>query len=216
MRRLVAAPLAALALLAPNAHAASTALVVTDPTGDANFSELHGQSLPGSQAGFDIKSVTFDTVKKYTTKIVKKKKIRVATPTHLKITLAMAGAPSTAPSSSYGIVAQHSVCGQLRLQIYYAPDATSYGDLATCGTGDDAVNGDLFRIDFTPKIEGNNLIIQVPLKGGLPKEFKIGSLVDDISAYTSTAEPVFGYQPADFEPTAGIDVAVAAKPWKVQ
>src|ERR1700752_2459319 len=147
MRRLIAAPLAALALLAPNAHAASTALVVPAPTGDANFSGLHGQSLPGSQAGFDIKSVTFDTVKTYSTKIVKKKKVRVATPTQLKVTLAMAGAPSTAPSSSFGIVATHSVCGQLRLQIYYAPDVTTYADLAECGT--EGTSGTQFYFEFT-------------------------------------------------------------------
>lgn len=221
MRRLLlAAPLAFAALLVPHANAASTALVVADPTGDANFSGLHGQALPpqASAAGFDIKSATFDTTKTFTTKKVRGKKVTVATPTGIKITLAMAAAPSTAPGSSYGINAEHSACGAMRLQIYYSESGPqTYGDLQGCGANTDptATNPEQFAIAFSPKVEGNNLVVQVSFKA-LPKQFKVGSSVLDITAYTSTAEfVVAGYQPTDFEPSAGIDIATSDKVWKV-
>lgn len=219
-RRLLAAPLfAAAALLLPHAHAASTALVVADPTGDATFAGLHGQKLPaGSQPGFDIVSATFDTMKAVSYKIVKRKKVKVLTPTGLSITLTMAGAPSTVPGSSYGVVANHTVCGQLRMQIYYGPDgAQTYGDLAACGANTDptSTNPEQFAMTFSPKISGNKLIIAIPFKL-LPKQFKVGTMLDSIVAYTSTAEFVLaGYQPTDFVPEAGIDIATASKPWKV-
>jgi hypothetical protein len=221
MRRLLAAaPLALVAMLAPHAGATSTALVVADPVGDANFNGVHGQSLPSqaSVPGFDIKSVTFDTVKTYTTKKVRGKKVTVATPTAIKITLGMASAPSTTPGSSYGINAEHSGCGAMRLQIYYSESGPqTYGDLAGCGSNTDptATNPEQAVIDFTPKVEGNNLVIQVPFKV-LPKQFKVGSALSDISAYTSTAEfLVAGYQPTDFEPSAGVDIAATDKIWKI-
>jgi hypothetical protein len=219
-RMLVAAPLALAALLAPHANAASTALVVPDATGDANFSGLHGQSLPAqaSAASFDIKTVTFDTVKTYATKKVRGKKVTVATPTGIRIVLGMAAAPSTTPGSSYGINAEHSGCGAMRLQIYYSQNGPEqYGDLAGCGDNTDptSTNPEQFRINFSPKIEGNNLVVQVPFKA-LPKQFKVGSAISDISAYTSTAEfVVAGYQPTDFEPSAGIDIATTDKIWKI-
>lgn len=218
-RRLLAVPiLAAVALLVPHANAARTALVVADATGDANFSGLHGGALPaGSQPGFDITSVTFDTTKSVSYKIVKRKKVKVLTPTGLAITLNMAGAPSTTVGSSYGIVGNHSVCDGLRLQIFYGAEGVqTYGDLTACGTNADpaATNPEQHYIDFSPKVDGNKMVIQVPFKM-LPKQFKVGTLIDGIVAYTSTADPVIGYQPTDFEPSAGIDIATAAKPWKV-
>src|SRR3954451_14076856 len=106
MRRLLAAaPLALVALLALHAGAASTALVLADPVGDANFSGVHDRSLPAqaSVASMDIKTGTFDTVKSYATKKVRGKKVTIATATGIKITLGMAAAPSTIPGSSYGI-----------------------------------------------------------------------------------------------------------------
>lgn len=219
-RRLLAVPiLAAVALLVPHANAAPTSLVVADPTGDANFSGLHGGVLPaGSQPGFDIKSATFDTTKAVSYKIVKRKRVKVVTPTGLLITLDMAGAPSTAPGSSYGVVANHSVCGQMRMQIYYTPTTTeTYGDLASCGANTDptSTNAEQFAIEFSPKVAGNKMTIAIPFKL-LPKQFKVGTLLDAITAYTSTAEfVVAGYQPTDFEPSAGIDIATAAAAWKV-
>jgi hypothetical protein len=217
-RALLLSAVAATALLVPHASAASTALVVADPTGDANFSGVHGQSLPASEAPLDIVSVTFDTTKTVTTSIVKKKKVTTVTPTGIKITLTLADVPATVPGASYGINATHSVCGQMRLQIYYSPDgATPYGDLADCGENTDptATNASQFGIDFTPKVVGKSLVIEVPFKR-LPKAFKVGTLVDEISAYTSTAEfVVAGYQPTDFEPSAGVDVATADRAWKV-
>lgn len=219
-RRLLVTPLfAAVALLIPNAHAASTALVVADPTGDANFSGVHGGVLPaGSQTGFDIVSATFDTTKAVSYKIVKKKKVKVLTPTGVVFTLTMAGAPSTAPGSSFGIVATHSLCGQLRMQIYYGPDgAQTYGDMASCGSNTDptSTNPEQFAMTFSPKIDGNKMVLAIPFKL-LPKQFKVGTLLDEIVAYTSTAEFVLaGYQPTDFVPEAGIDIATATKPWKV-
>ena len=220
-RRLLAVPLvAAAALMTPPAGAASTALVIADPTGDANFSGLHGQSaLPGSQAGFDIVTASFDTTKTFTTKVVKGKRVKVATPTGIQITLKMAGAPSTAPTSSYGITATHSLCGNLRLQIYYSESGPqTYGDLSQCGEGGGSTDTSTTRwsIAFTPKVSGNDMVIAIPFKL-LPKSFKVGSLLDEIVAYTSTAEfVVAGYQPTDVEPSAGIDIATASKPWKVQ
>jgi hypothetical protein len=219
MKKALLAALAASALVLPHANAASTALVITDATGDANFQGLHGQKLPaGLPAGYDIVSVTFDTSKVTTTTVVKKKKVVTVTPTGVVITLHMAGPPSTLPSSSYGINGTHSVCGQLRMQIYYDESGPqTYGDLASCGVNTDptSTNPDQFRIVFSPKVSGNDLVISIPFKL-LPKEFKVGSLVDGITAYTSTAEFVLaGYQPTDFEPTAGIDIATGDKPWKV-
>lgn len=221
--RLVATPiLAAFALLLPNANAASTALVVTDPAGDANFSGLHEQAgLPGSQAGFDITSVTFDTTKvtTYVYKNVKnkKKKVPVVTPTGVVITLTTSAPPSTSPGSSFGITGTHSICENLRLQIYYTESGpTTYGDLAACGSAGTATNAEQFAIEFTPKVQGNNLILSIPFKA-LPKQFAVGTLIDEITAYTSLAEFVYaGYQPTDFVAAAGIDTAVAPAPWKVQ
>lgn len=218
-RRLLVLPiLAASALLLPSANAASTALVVTDPTGDANFNGLHGQSLPASQAGLDIVSMKLDTTKSVSYRIVKKKRVPVVTPTGVVLTLTMADSPMTVPGASYGLSATHSVCGAIRLQIYYgAQGAQTYGDLAACGANTDptSTNAEQFVIQFTPKIEGKNLIIQVPFKL-LPKQFKVGTLVDELVGYTSTAEPVLaGYQPTDFVPEAGVDIATAGKAWKV-
>jgi hypothetical protein len=218
-RRLLVTPvLASLALLLPSAHAASTALVISDATGDANFSGLHGQSLPAGLPGFDIASVTFDTTKAITYKIVKKKKVKVVTPTGLQITLTMTAAPSTVPGSSYGVTADHSLCGALRLQIYYSESgAQTYGDLASCGSNTDptSTNPEQAVVAFTPKVDGNKLVITVPFKT-LPKQVKVGTLIDNITAYTSTAEfVVAGYQPTDFEPSAGVDIATATTPWKI-
>lgn len=209
--------LAALAVLAPDAHAASTKLVVADPTGDANFSGLHGQSIPaGSQPGLDIVAVTFDTTKAPVTQIVKRKRKTVMVPTGIVVTLTMAETPSTTPTSSYGLAATHSACGDLRMQIYYSPDgAQTYGDLADCGSDGPATNADQFRLTFSPKIVGKDLVLAIPFKA-LPKEFKVGSLLDGIIAYTSTAEFVYaGYQPADVEPELGFDVAKTDQVWKV-
>ncbi|MDQ1713953.1 MAG: hypothetical protein QOE45_3403 [Frankiaceae bacterium] len=220
MKKALLAALAVCALAMPHANAASTAFVVNDATGDAYFKGVHNQSLPaGSQPGFDIVSATFDTTKVTTTTIVKKKKVTVVTPTGIVITLKMAGPPSTAPSSSYGITAQHSACGLLRMQIYYsATGAETYGDLEKCGVNDDptSTNPEQFAMTFSPKVSGNNLIISISFKA-LPKQFKVGTLVDEITAYTSNAEFVLaGYQPTDFEPSAGIDIATAATAWKIK
>lgn len=211
MRRSTLLASAAIAAgLALPSSAAGTAVVVTDATGDANFSGLHGQSLPASHAPLDITKVTFDTVKaKVAGKLVANA---------IKITISMAEPPSTTPTSSYGITGVHTVCGNLRLQIYYGESGpTTYGDLAACGTNTDptATNPEQFAIDFSPKIEGKDLVLQIPLKT-LPKEFKVGTSVTDITAYTSTAEfLVAGYQPTDFEPTAGVDTVTATVPWKI-
>lgn len=217
--RLVATPiLAAFALLLPSADAApSTAFVVPDPTGDANFSGLHEQRLPGSQAAFDIASVTFDTTKTTTYVVKKKKKVPVVTPTGISITLGMASAPSTVPGSSYGVTGTHSVCENLRLQIYYTEAGpTTYGDLSQCGTGGTATSDTQYSIEFTPRIDGNNLVLQIPFKA-LPKQFAVGTMVDEITAYTSTAEfVVAGYQPTDFVAAAGIDTVAAPAPWKIK
>jgi len=203
------AAVAALAAIAAAAlpSSAGVALVIDDPAGDANFSGLHGGTVPaGSQAGLDITKVTFDTT------------VKDGNPSAVKIDLTMSAAPSTLPTSSYGIIATHSVCGQLRLQIYYSESGpTTYGDLAACGANDDptSTNAEQFAIDFEPKIEGNILRLQIPFKS-LPKEFKVGSIVSEISAYTSTAEFVLaGYQPTDFEPSAGVDTVITDKSWKI-
>ncbi|HVF05477.1 MAG TPA: hypothetical protein VNA20_11615 [Frankiaceae bacterium] len=216
-RRLVAVPLAAFALVLPDAHAASVKLVVSDPKGDANFSGLHGQSIPvGSQEALDITAVTFDTTRTVSYKIVKRKRVKVETPTGIVVTITTAAPPSTTPTSSYGLSGTHSACGLLRMQIYYSPDGpTTYGDLADCGSDGNATNPDQFSIDFSPKIQGNNLVLAIPFKS-LPKQFKVGTFLDKITAYTSTAEFVAaGYQPADVNPDAGIDTVTAEKAWKV-
>ena len=215
MRLRLAAAAALTALVGLAVPASAAPLKVTDPTGDANFSGLHNGAIPAASiGGLDLVAVTFQTTTKTT--LVGKKK--VVTHTHLKLTLTTAAAPSTAPTASYGIVAEHSLCGQLRLQIYYSPTgAETYGDLAGCGANTDptATNPEQFRISFAPKISGKNLVIEIPFKS-LPKQFKVGSRVSGITAYTSTAEfVVAGYQPTDFEPSAGIDIAATDKSWKV-
>lgn len=217
-RLLATSTLAAFALLLPDAQAASTALVVADPKGDANFSGLHEQSLPaGSQAAFDIVSVTFDTTKVTTYKIVKKKRKPVVTPTGIVVTIETAEAPSAQPGASYGITGTHSVCDNLRLQIYYTEAGpTTYGDLAACGSSATATNNEQFPIEFTPRVDGKKLVIQIPFKA-LPKQFALGTMVDEITAYTSTAEFVLaGYQPTDFIAEAGIDTVSAPLPWKIK
>lgn len=204
LRLAAGAALLALAGAAMPSSAASTLLLIPDPAGDANFSGLHGGAAPiPNQAGFDITAVTFDTVKK--NKVV----------SAVKIDITMAAPPSTQVTSSYGIIATHSVCGAMRLQIYYTPTGPeTYGDLAECGAGG-TTSDSQFAITFSPKVDGNVLRFELPIKT-LPKEFKVGSVLSDISAYTSNAEPlVAGYQPTDFEPTAGTDTAVAEKTWKV-
>lgn len=216
-RRLVAVPLAALALVLPDAHAASIKLVVPDPKGDANFSGLHGQSIPaGSQDGLDIVAVTFDTTRTVSYKIVKKKRVKIETPTGILVTITTATTPSTTATSSYGLSGVHSACGNLRMQIYYSPDGPqTYGDLGDCGADGPATNPDQFRIEFSPRVDGKNLVLAIPFKA-LPKQFKVGTFLDKITAYTSTAEfLVAGYQPTDFRPDAGIDTVVADKAWKV-
>lgn len=216
-RRLIAVPLAAFALVLPEAQAATTKMVVTDPKGDANFSGLHGQSVPvGSQENLDITAVTLDTTKAVSYKIVKRKRVKVETPTGIIVTITMATTPNTQPSASYGLTGVHSACGNLRMQIYYSPDGPeTYGDLADCGSDGTATNPDQFRINFSPKVVGNDLVLAIPFKA-LPKEFKVGTFLDDIIVYTSTAEFVLaGYQPTDFVADAGIDTATAEKAWKV-
>lgn len=218
MRKTILAAIAATALAMPGANAASTALVIPDPTGDANFSGLHGQALPGSQPAFDIVSATLDTTKATTVRLVRGKRIKSTVPTGIVFTLKMAAAPSTAPSSSYGISANHSVCGGLRMQIYYSPTAAeTYGDLQSCGNSaaPGETNPERFRLEFTPKIVGNSMVIAIPFKL-LPKQFKVGTMVDELVAYTSTAEfLVAGYQPPDFVSNSGIDIAETDKVWKV-
>ena len=212
MRRRLALGLAimAIAAAAPSSSAAGpakTALVIPDAEGDANFSGLHGGALPiPSQQNMDLTSVTFDTTK------------RGRTPVSLRIDLLLPTAPNTLPTASYGVIAEHSVCGQMRLQIYYSESgAETYGDLAACGSNTDptSTNAEQHAIDFAPKVEGNTLRLEIPLKL-MPKEFKFGSSLSGISAYTSTAEfVVAGYQPTDFEPSAGIDTATSDKTWKI-
>ena len=209
MRLRLAAGAALLALAAaalPSSAASKTALVIADPEGDANFSGLHGGAPIPSQQNMDLVTVTFDTVKKG----------KVATT--LRIDLQVATAPNELPTASYGVIATHSVCGQMRLQIYYGPDgAQTYGDLAACGSNTDptSTNAEQHAIEFSPKVDGNVLRLEIPLKL-MPKEFKVGTVLDGISAYTSTAEfVVAGYQPTDFEPSAGIDTAFAEKSWKI-
>jgi len=203
LRLAAGAALLGLAAAAMPSSAASTLLLITDPQGDANFSGLHGGALPlPSQSNMDLASVTFDTVKKS----------RVATA--LKIDLVMVANPNTMATASYGVIATHSVCGQMRLQIYFDESGPlTYGDLSECGTK--GTSGTQFPIEFAPKVDGKVLRLEIPLKT-LPKEFKVGSSLSEISAYTSTAEFVLaGYQPTDFEPSAGIDTAVTDVTWKV-
>ena len=207
LRHAAGAALLALAAAAMPSSAASSLLLISDPEGDANFSGLHGGALPiPSQANMDLASVTFDTVKKD------------GVATALKIDLLMVTEPNTLPTASYGVIATHSVCGQMRLQIYYSESgAQTYGDLAACGSNTDptATNAEQHAVEFEPKVDGKILRLEIPLKL-MPKEFKVGSSLSEISAYTSTAEfVVAGYQPTDFEPTAGIDTAATDVIWKI-
>ena len=203
LRLAAGAALLALAAAALPSSAAPTLLLIADPEGDANFSGLHGGAAPiPNQANMDLVTVTFDTVK------------TGGVATALKISLTLATDANTLPSASYGVIATHSVCGQMRLQTYYDPAGpVTYGDLAECGDG--GTSGTQYSVEFSPKVEGKVLHLEVPLKT-MPKDFKVGSSLSEISAYTSTAEfVVAGYQPTDFEPTAGIDTAATDATWKI-
>lgn len=218
-RPLIAVGIAAAALVAPaaGANAPNTALVVTDPAGDANFSGVHGGAVPiPSQGAQDLVTATLDT-NKVASKIGRR---TIYTPTAVKFVLGFAENVSTAPGSSYGFVAMHSACGQMRIQVFYTPlGLDTYGDLADCGEPDPTTGDTQFAFStlFTPKVAGKTITIELPLKV-MPKNFKAGTALSEILAYSTHAEPVFGYQPADFSATrsAVVDQATSTKAWKIQ
>lgn len=184
MRRLVAVPALALALLAPHAGAAP-APQVTDPAGDANFGsnvaeETSNQSLPaGNQAYADVTSVLWQTTK--TTKKVKGKKVTTVTGFTVTATLSGPPTPPTGTQLVFRMLGSTPQCEYFGVAYYTTkgsdPTQPQSAIRDNCGG---LPSARLTEIAL-PKISGNTITWTVPLSA-IPKETKVraGSKILDL------------------------------------
>lgn len=183
LRRLSVVPvLAALALLAPTAHASGPVPQLNDPSGDANFGNAAGQptapardkpTLVGSQDYADVLSVLWQSVK--TTKVVRKHKVTTVTGFTVTVTLSGAPTPPDHTSLVYRMLGTTGNCPIFGVAYY----TTKHSDKnipqsalrENCNhTGTTAVR--LTAIPM-PTIAGKTITWNVPLSA-LPKDTKVG------------------------------------------
>lgn len=180
---------AVVALLGSGAHAAPT--TVKDVTGDANAINDQGlcfappacgpndTATPGSQAGFDIVSLTFGST------------FKGKTPTALVVTLEYAGKPDET-STVHRVTAEDAAgCSTFLIQYYAEPTGNS-SSLRTCG---DPASPTALSLDIDlpmPKVDGNKLVWTIPytLLKGLPSPLKPGGVLSGLGAHNRLAHAV--------------------------
>lgn len=189
--------LAAAVVGATTSHAAVKPQIV-DVKGDAI----------GLQGMHDIVSTSFEITK--TVQKVGKK--TVTTPKALVVTMKLAGAPSPAPGSYYGVVAATD-CGTFGLGAsLYALGGTSYrasGSFFECGPEEDFAGVTLttFRLAPVLSLGPDSVTWTIPYKG-LPKQITVGDQFFDLTAYTAPADPVFGIDSQTFTSIFGADTVL--------
>lgn len=201
---LVLAALLALAAFAAPADAAPFSY--TDAKGDMPV------------AGVDVVKVTYATQGTKATSTVRGRRVTTYTPTHLVVTLELAGAPVDAPGVRYKVEAVVEGCGAF--SVAYAP-STVYSNLLGpsslflgCG-GADPVGGEGQIIFPKFAVEGSKLVWTTSLKV-LPKNVRAGSVFTGHNASVDIVEPILGVQGS--EETGGpalVDTATSPATWKL-
>lgn len=212
--RLAALAMAVTAVLAATPAHAGLAPQITDPTGDVTV----------KQPAYDIVSVTFDTTKNVTYKVVKKKRVKVVTPKDFTITMTLAGPVDIKPGTSYQIVVDETPCGDVLAYTYFsvldAPDTTTHNSMVFGDCGPETAAGTGFPVEsLKTTISGNTIVWSVPMRG-LPPGVKAGSTFSGLHAYTAPAEPVLAYSTMDFAPeeaypAAAFDYATTDKSYRL-
>ena len=179
MRRLLLAPVLALAVLAPHVEAAPPAPQVTDPSGDANGGANHAaasdKALPstlGNQAYADVTSVLWQTTK--VTKKVRGKNVTTVTGFTVTTTLSGPPTPPTGTTIVYRMLGSTPLCGYFGV-VYYTtkgsdPTQPQSAIRDNCGGLETARLTEI----APPAIKGNTLTWTVPLSA-IPKETKVGA-----------------------------------------
>lgn len=205
MRRplVIAAVAAVLAFAAP---ADAKPFTYTDPKGDMPV------------AGVDIVSVTYSTTGTTTTSKVRGRKVQTYTPTHLVVTLGLAGAPVEQPGIKYKVDADVGGCGVFALS--YAPGTVysqSFGPSSLylgCG-GADPIGGEGQILFPKAAVKGSTITWELSLKT-LPKNVRAGAVFGGLNATVDVVEPALGVQ--GLEETGGpalLDTATSTATWKL-
>jgi hypothetical protein len=195
-RSLRTAALLAAALLAATAATEATAaaprgLTFTDPANDANFSD--GAAPAGSQASFDVLRVRITPY------------ARTRKTAGLTIRVDLAAAPSTAPGSSYVVVAQQNGC-DITASHTASTEGASNSVVTTCGPT--SVSYWAYDADKAFAPTGKSLTFVVPPEALL--DAGLGARLSDLTVATSAGEPVSG-----LAAPAHIDTARAPKPYVI-
>lgn len=212
------AGLAAMAALAAPVSAAPAPQVV-DMKGDANGANGQGRvddripsnnnPTPGSQDGYDVVSVMFETLRDSKGK-----------PANLVVTMELVGKPSTTGPSIFRVMARTDNCATVYFQYRTALDSAPASTLEYCSTSSSGLSTLESLPVSTFAITDNKLRWTVPLAvtSSLPVRIAAGTTLKALSAQTlmnfmttDTAAPVGIARPAIGVPrgsTVQVDAAL--------
>ena len=145
------------------------------------------------EASLDVVSGLFST---QGVKLGKKYK-----PTKLVATITYAAEPNTSELATQVVMFDLPGCGEIYLQRYFG------GTYGTAECIEDA-------FDFTAKVTGKTITYTLTFTT-LGKSMKPGVVLSSLRTYTSGADPVLGYSPADFNEALVADHASTTKTFKV-
>ncbi len=188
-RVLAVAALAACAALAAPAGAAAPKPQITDPKGDS--------AVLG--AGGDIVSALFSTTGS-TTRVGKK---TVYTPTRLVVTVTYAANASTEQYATHVVQFAAPGCGEIYLQHF------SGGKFGSAECLEDP-------FDPITSVKGKTVTFTLPFSSVGKAYFKKGAALTDLKVYSAVAEPVLGYETAQFADDPGAsDVATTTGVYRI-